>query len=210
MLKIVEAVHSTVGYEDLDIGPRLRELRLQHRVSLRELGARLGISASALSQIETGKKRPSVTRLHQIVNALGAPLTAVFPPDEAALTTPKPDMGPFLHGEVSLRRRHEAPELNLEGGVTWIRLAPEPIPGVDLIQVTYPPGVGSEEYIRHNGHETAHVLSGALVIEVGFERYALNAGDSISYPSAEPHRIRNTGTIPAVAVWLVLNSSVDS
>ncbi len=59
------------------LGARLRELRQQTGVTLREL-AGLGISPSAVSQIERGVLRPSVSRLIAYVSALGVPLSAVF------------------------------------------------------------------------------------------------------------------------------------
>ena len=46
------------------VGPRLRARREERGVSLRELARRLGVSPSALSQIETGKSRPSVGTLY--------------------------------------------------------------------------------------------------------------------------------------------------
>ena len=50
-----------------------RRLRagLGQGIGLREMARRLGISASALSQIETGKAQPSVSKLFDIVNLLG-------------------------------------------------------------------------------------------------------------------------------------------
>ena len=55
----------------LDLGASLRAERLRQGLSLRETARRLGISASALSQIETGKAQPSVSKLFDIVNLLG-------------------------------------------------------------------------------------------------------------------------------------------
>ena len=56
-----------------DVGPRLRAYREQRGLSLRELARRLGVSPSAISQIETGKSRPSVSTLYSIVSELGVP-----------------------------------------------------------------------------------------------------------------------------------------
>lgn len=77
---------SEVVASDLDLdaltpeslGARLRELRTASGVSLRALAARLGISPSAVSQIERGVMRPSVSRLIAYVGAIGVPLSAVF------------------------------------------------------------------------------------------------------------------------------------
>ncbi len=204
MLRIVEMTSQVaLDHGELEVGPRIRELRMEQKLSLRELGARLGISASALSQIETGKRRPSVARLHQIVSILDAPLSAVFGETTGSTSGPSAQ----LPESVVVQRQNEASELTLEGGVEWLRLSPTPIPGIDLLKVTYPPGGGWEEYLRHNGHETAHVLSGTLSFDVGFEHHTLTAGDSISYSSTSPHRVKNPGKEVAVAIWLVLNSS---
>ena len=54
----------------VDLGASLRAERLRQGLSLRETARRLGISASALSQIETGKAHPSVGKLFDIVNLL--------------------------------------------------------------------------------------------------------------------------------------------
>src|SRR5919204_1739753 len=66
-----EAVHEDVGQE-------LRAQREEKGLSLRELARRLSISPSALSQIETGKSRPSVSTLYSIVSELGISLDELF------------------------------------------------------------------------------------------------------------------------------------
>src|SRR5919204_3720910 len=72
-----EAVHEDVGQE-------LRAQREEKGLSLRELARRLGISPSALSQIETGKSRPSVSTLYSIVTELGISLDELFGGDQHA------------------------------------------------------------------------------------------------------------------------------
>ena len=54
------------------IGARLRRLRTASGRSLASVAQQLGISSSALSQIETGTMRPSVNRLVELVAVLGA------------------------------------------------------------------------------------------------------------------------------------------
>src|SRR3981081_394484 len=67
--------------EDFAVGSRVREIRQQSGLSLRALASALGISASALSQIETGRTRPSINRVHQIAAELNIPLSTLFAPD---------------------------------------------------------------------------------------------------------------------------------
>lgn len=175
-------------------------------MSLRALAGALGISPSALSQMERGKMRPSVTRLFQIVSILEVPLAAAFGEDapealaEEAAAEVKPD-------DVVVARAGEGPALSLGHGVRYRRLTPVPIPGVEIFESTYPPGSSSSqdsEYLRHSGHEMGSVLTGRLTLDIGFEQYELGPGDSIRFPSTTPHRIRNAGEDPAVAIWVNL------
>lgn len=181
--------------DEQELGARIRAWRAERGVSLRGLAGDLGISPSALSQIERGKMRPSVTRLFQIVSLLDVPLAAAFGAD-----TPQPD-------DVVVARAGEVPTLSLGHGVRYRRLSPVPISGFEVYETTYPPGSGSSpdgEYLRHGGHEMGSVQSGTLHLDIGFERFELGPGDSIRFPSTTPHRIRNLGTVPAVAVWINL------
>lgn len=187
---------------DEELGARIRALRIERGMSLRALAGELGVSPSALSQMERGKMRPSVTRLFQIVSILEVPLAAAF--GEAA---PEPEEPAAGSDEVVVTRAGEVPAISLGHGVEYRRLTATPIPGVEIYESTYPPGSTSSqdgEYLRHNGHELGSVLSGTLTVDLGFDRYELGPGDSIRFPSTTPHRVRNAGDIPAVAVWVNL------
>lgn len=56
------------------IGQRLRSARQAAGISLRELARRASVSASLVSQIETGRLRPSVSTLYTLTGALGIPV----------------------------------------------------------------------------------------------------------------------------------------
>jgi len=58
--------------------------------------------------------------------------------------------------------------------------------------------------VRHSGYEYGLVVRGRLRVVVGFETYELAAGDSISFESAQPHRLSTIGDEPAHAVWVVV------
>ncbi|WP_199430329.1 helix-turn-helix domain-containing protein [Qaidamihabitans albus] len=187
--------------DDKELGARLRALRTERGMSLRALAGSLGISPSALSQMERGKMRPSVTRLFQIVSLLDVPLAAAFGEGAAE---PEPAAGA---DEVVLARADELPTLSLGDGVRYRRLSPAPVPGVEIYESTYPPGSSSHqdgELLRHGGHELGSVQSGRLHLEIGFDHFELGPGDSIRFPSTTPHRIHNPGAEPAVAIWVNL------
>ncbi|HEY4727581.1 MAG TPA: XRE family transcriptional regulator [Actinomycetes bacterium] len=98
----------------VDLGASLRAERLRQGLSLRETARRLGISASALSQIETGKAHPSVGKLFDIVNLLNVSVDGLLA-GQAVVTRNG-------HGFTSLQRAGEHETLELESGVRWRRL----------------------------------------------------------------------------------------
>lgn len=100
--------------------------------------------------------------------------------------------------------------LTLDSGVTWEMLGELPDHPVDFLFVTYPPGSTSSSnggLMRHSGAEYGFLLSGELILTLGFEEMHLGAGDAISFPSTTPHAYRNDGTEPAIGVWFVIERS---
>lgn len=229
-----------------EVGRRIREERLRLGMSLRKLARDVGVSASMISQIETGKSQPSVSTLYAITSALGVPVDAVFraaepdPPVAApaaggavaagpsgsvrsvgsvgsvgVTVEPLPGGGTMagLLGTFQGRRLgplvHEADReaLVLDSGVRWERLGAVPQQHVDFLLITYPPGGTSSStgtLMRHSGCEYGFLLSGALVLTLGFEEIQLGPGDAVSFDSATPHSYRNDGTEVARGVWCVV------
>lgn len=196
------------------LGARLRVLRKAAGRTLRDVADELDISVSAVSQIERGTLRPSVSRLLAIVQVLGVPLADVF--DEDSPSGPadgSTGAGASAAGAASsgyvLARSGAAHEVSLGGGVVFRRLSPGHMRGVDFFESTYPPGseaTDSNELITHSGYEVGMVRSGALTIEFADETVEVRAGDSITFPCAVPHRMSNRGSVPAVATWLIVHA----
>ena len=183
----------------IDLGASLRAERLRQGLSLRETARRLGISASALSQIETGKAQPSVGKLFDIVNLLNVSVDGLLAADAVAARDGQ--------GFVSLQRTGDHETLELESGVRWRRLTAGSFPGVEFLHVEYQPGgssTGDSTFMRHAGQEFGYVLSGRLTIHVGFDAHQLGPGDSISFPATTPHRLANDGDEAAVAIWCIV------
>jgi transcriptional regulator with XRE-family HTH domain len=198
---------------------RLREARERSGLSLRQLARRLDISASALSQIETGKSRPSVRTLYAVVSELGISLDELFENGESADAARPPvaetnvrrgvapDWLSAATAATPILRAGERPRLELDSGVRWERLTAEHDPVIDFLHVTYEPGGASNAngaLVRHAGREYGVVLSGQLDVTVGFETYRLGPGDSISFSSDEPHLLANNADEPATGIWFVV------
>jgi transcriptional regulator with XRE-family HTH domain len=190
------------------IGGRIRAERLRRGVTVRGLARDVGVSASLISQIETDRKSPSVSTLYAITTALGISVEDLF--------TPNGNGGGRAHGLAVLRPGARVGPVagpgqrrvvRFDSGVTWELLGQVPHAQLEFLLITYPPGGSSASsglLMRHSGTECGYVLSGELVLTLGFDEHRLTAGDSISFDSTTPHAYRNDGAVPAVGVWFVL------
>jgi transcriptional regulator with XRE-family HTH domain len=191
------------AHEVSHIGPRLRAQRESLGLSLRELARRVGVSASLISQIERDKVNPSVSTLYALVRELGLGMGDLFSSGAPAPVPAVP--GPHVTAD-------ERAVISLASGVTWERLTPAADPSVEFLRVVY--DVGSEScpedsLMRHGGREYGFVTGGRLGVQVGFERYDLGPGDSISFDSSSPHRLWTIGDEPAEAIWVVVGRQSD-
>jgi transcriptional regulator with XRE-family HTH domain/uncharacterized cupin superfamily protein len=215
------------------IGEKLRAIRQERQMSLRDLADKAEISASMLSQIETGKVFPSVRSLYGIAAALAVSVDYFFPeqgnngagPDslginpaeamtpselrDARLNGPTGGTLDFtLHPQSSPPIVHvnSRPIIELKGGVTWSRLTALAESGAEFLEITYNPGAMSGANMSHHeGREFGLILEGELVVELGFESYTLQDGDSIIFDSTVPHRLINKSAQSMRAVWVVLS-----
>jgi transcriptional regulator with XRE-family HTH domain len=192
-----------------DLGSRLREERERARISQRELARRLGVSASLISQIESGQSKPSVSTLYAIVTELDVSLDDVFRihDDELSIATAvgaESESAVVARPVVHPTERHV---VELDSGVIWERLTSHEHEDVDFLHVIYDVGGSSasdERLMRHPGREYGYVVSGRLGVQLGFERHELGPGDSIAFDSTTPHRLWNLGDEAVHGIWFVV------
>ncbi|MGH2967647.1 MAG: helix-turn-helix domain-containing protein, partial [Solirubrobacteraceae bacterium] len=188
------------------LGHRIRGARERKGLSLRKLAEELGISPSALSQIETGRSRPSVNTLYTIVSALGVSMDALFLRDGEDAGAAG---GRAANGRADWRvvRKAARKAIDLDSGVRWERLNETGDHDVDFLFVTYEADGSSSasgKLQRHAGREYGLVVSGRLKVAIGFDEYELEPGDAISFASTDPHRLASLDGKRATAVWFVL------
>ena len=205
-----------------DIGRRLAAHRAQRGMRVAELAREVGVTPSLISQIERGMSRPSVSTLFGIAQALDVPVDAFFrepQPPVAAAAQPDGPPGPggadgpgdggagqaaAADGRYVVRRGGRA-VIDIEGGVRWERLTRSTLDHLDFFELVYEPGAESHpRQYTHPGTEMVLVMSGCLEITIGFERYLLEPGDSIDFPSSMPHRYLNPSAQTARAVTVIL------
>lgn len=215
-----------------EIGKKLWAARQMHRMSLRDLAKAAEISASMLSQIETGKAFPSVRSLYKIASALDVSVDYFFPAQDGVPASP--NGAPVATRDLTASEMREAllsssdgeadfafppgtkapivhagsrPKIQLNSGITWERLTTNAELDTEFLEINYAPSAESGKTMsRHDGREFGLVLEGELVVELGFESHTLRAGDSIVFDSNTPHRLTNVSERPMRALWVVLNN----
>ncbi|HLT84311.1 MAG TPA: cupin domain-containing protein [Phototrophicaceae bacterium] len=166
------------------LGDRLRLMRREHKLTLRQVADATGLSVALLSQIETGKTDPSVTTLRKLAQVFEEDMAALFRnPDAPAVHVSRP-------GE---RFRMVAPA----GLITYERVTPGR-GDFEVLRADLAPGdVSSEQLWAHASVECIYVLAGEVVVSIGTQDHVLGAGDAITFDSREPHRYRNDSDAPA-------------
>jgi transcriptional regulator with XRE-family HTH domain len=192
-----------------NIGARLREARLQRGLSLRSVAQALGVSASLISQVETGKTQPSVSTLYAMVTHLGVSMDELLGviPASSAPASPAAMLGHSGAVLPAVQRAGENPVLEMENGVHWERLAVGEGGPADALLVSYDPGAASSiegKLMRHSGVEYAYILEGELTLQLDFDTHVLGPGDSLQFDSVRPHLYSNNGTTVARGVWFVV------
>jgi transcriptional regulator with XRE-family HTH domain len=165
-------------------GRRLREQRRQRNLSLRQVAARSGVSASFISGIERGLANPSVSALQKLTSAFGVSIVDLMEADIAP-------RGRLVR--MADRQRYDA-----AAGVTMDQLNF----GHHLMELhlfTVEPGASTGGTFHHEGEEFIMMLEGILhVVLDSFEQYVLHPGDVLYFESFHRHEWVNPGPSPAV------------
>ncbi|WP_432486733.1 cupin domain-containing protein [Kineococcus sp. SYSU DK018] len=166
------------------LNERVRSLRKQRGMSLRQLAEATGLSAALLSQVERGTTDPSLSTVRKLASVLGADLPTLFAEDEPT--------------DAHVSRPGERPLLSAgRGAVVYERLTPGRT-DLEVLKGRLEPGQAtSEEPWGHPSTECAVVLLGAVTAEVGGKRYELALGESITFDARRPHRYLNPSAEPA-------------
>lgn len=167
----------------VNVGERLRQLRLGSGMSVRALATKTGFSPSLISQVEHNQVTPSIGSLERIAMALGVSLGKFFAESET--------------GAVGLVRATARQKIVS----TWSPVSIEalgPMDGAGTLEpvlMTLAPGGRSGKYpFAYSGERFALVLEGQVTLTLVDEVHGLEKGDAITFATANPHRWENIGT----------------
>ena len=168
----------------VDVGARLRFVRLGHGLSQRALAKRVGVTNSTISLIEANRVSPSVGALKRILDGVPIGLSEFF-----ALT---PERGhPVFYAAEEL--------VEIGKGAISYRQVGQNLFGraLQILKERYEPGADTGRILlSHDGEEGGIVLSGRLEVTVEDERRILGPGDAYLFESRRPHRFRCVGPNP--------------
>jgi transcriptional regulator with XRE-family HTH domain len=163
------------------LGATIRERRQARSLTLVEVAARSDLSQPFLSQVETGRARPSMESLYRIARALGTTPQALF--GAAHDASHEPTL--VRHTEARTVRADDRTE-----SVCHLLLAGEA--PFHVLEYDGLPSEFREPWV-HEGYEATYVLSGTIEIDLAATVSRLEAGDLLSYPATIPHRLRAVG-----------------
>jgi transcriptional regulator with XRE-family HTH domain len=176
----------------VNVGGRIRQLRLGLGMSVRSLAAKTSFSPSLISQVEHSQVTPSIGSLERIAMVLGVSLGKFFSESDT-------------HA-VGLVRASGRQKLTS----TWSPVSIEalgPMDGsgnLESVLMTMAPGGRSGKYpATDSGEKFAYIVEGEVTLTLGDEVYMLRKGDAITFASANPHQWDNTGTGTAEVMIVV-------
>ena len=171
----------------MEIGKKLKQLRIQKGLTLEELASRSELTKGFLSQVERDLTSPSIATLTDILEALGSSLSEFFREEkEEQLVFGEKD---FF---VDEKERYS---------VHWIvpntqKNAMEPI------LLLLPQNGESFEVDPHSGEEFGYVLEGSIVLMTGEERHTVRRGETFYLSGKTAHYLKNEKKTTAKVLWI--------
>lgn len=171
------------------LGGRLRQLRREKGLTLKELAESIGKTESYLSRVEHNRIDLTLSTLKEIADQLGRPIVHLL--DNGLLTTD----GLIKRG--THRRLVVSPVLEYE-------ILCSSNQEMSLFRMILKEGgdSGDKSYC-HQGIESGIMLKGRVQVVVGSCDHILKEGDSLTYRSEQPHWFKNVGKGDAIAIWAV-------
>ena len=173
----------------MNIGGKIKELRVQKGLTQEELADRAELSKGFISQLERDLTSPSIATLVDILQCLGTDLKDFFSEDpEEQIVFHKEDYFEKLENELHYK-------------IEWI------IPNaqkniMEPIRLTLEAGGSTYPDNPHEGEEFGYVLSGSILLHVGKKTYPVKKGESFYFTSNKTHYIECGKKSDATLIWI--------
>ncbi len=181
------------------IGRRIRKLRLDRGLSLRQLAMEAGITASYLSKIENSDSAPPVSTLVSLAHAFGVTIDALF----------SEQVTESVYTIVKKTQRQTIPRQGTRFGYSsYVPLARK-FPGryMEPILLTVPPELKTPKQFQHVGQEFLFVLKGKLRFKIGTEELIMKEGDAVYFDASVPHAGASADGKPSVCLMVIYSGT---
>ncbi len=181
----------------MEIGSRIKNLRINQRVTLKELAKKTGLTTSFLSQLERDLVSPSVSSLEKIAQALKTKVGNFFEKEERKeLVFIKKGMA-----KKSIDKEKNIFYESLASGFLNIKMQPS----------IFTLGIGAEltkELTYPEGEKFGMLLKGKVELLCNSERLTMEEGDSIycAY-TQKPQKLINISEAEAELLWIIFVSA---
>jgi transcriptional regulator with XRE-family HTH domain len=194
-----EAAESFISEKRL--GERIKHLRTKKGMGLVEVGRHTGLSASFLSQLETGRVVPTLRNLARIALVFSKDLSYFFEPE------PK-----TLFRVQRAKDRIRLPQSGTDDPVYYFESLGYLVPDrqLDPYFAEFLANVKPRRAHQHPGCEFLYVLEGELEIVHGESKHVLAGGDAVYFDANTPHSYCNAGEAPAKALIVTLQGNAAS
>lgn len=175
-------------------GEKIRRIREKRKITLKSVANQAGVSESLVSQIETNKVSPAIDTLLKIADILDIDFEYLFNDyrkNKNVNLVKKDQRNKIIMHDVSYEQLSKTVDK-------------DEIHGIEAYYLEIKPGgeKGSKEY-GHQGKELGIILEGTGEFTIGNKSYVINPGDSLSFSSDIPHVLKNLGTEPLKAYWVI-------
>lgn len=176
---------STPGSAASLLGERIRSLRHARSLTLVQVAERSGLSQPFLSQVETGRARPSFASVDRIARALGTTQVELFTAlaetiNAAAAEQADGQYAPGSSGPFA------------EGSVRVLAPSAQSFSPIEFTADNREFG----EYFIHDEEEFVYVIAGSVEADLGSRTLLSATGGSFYSPSRMPHRWRSADGLP--------------
>jgi len=175
------------------IGERIKRNREKLNMPLSDLSKKVGISVSALSQIENAKAFPSIITLKTIAESLFTTVGELVGENETLTKNPL-----IKASDLKFVKKNES------GTKLYLLSHHDNSKQMEPFLLTFVKdsdtnGIMSE----HSGQGFIRALSGKFRATLGDKEHMLEEGDNFYYNTNIPLLIRNTGNTAANALWII-------
>ncbi len=173
---------------NIDIGNRIKHLRLYYGLTQQELADRCELSKGFISQLESNQTAPSLATLSDIFDALGTTFEEFFAQTDSSDPV-------FKSADMC--------EKNVDGAgtITWL-VATAQKNAMEPLMYELLPGGETPLDMPHEGEEFGYVLSGSIILRLGMKTSKLRRGDAFYFKADKQHNLKNPGKTPASVLWV--------